>query len=403
MSQVAISGNASGTGTLTIAAPNTNSNRTLTLPDSTGTLIAGTNGITAESNGGTGTTTGYYGFKNRIINGAMVIDQRNAGASVTVTAVNFSVDRFFGYASVTSKFTVQQNAGAVTPPVGFIKYLGATSSAATSLGAADFYLLTHRIEGFNIADLAWGTASAATVTLSFQVRSSLTGTFGGSLSNGSANRSYPFTYSIPVANTWTTISVTVAGDTSGTWATDNSNGMSINFGLGVGTTYSGTAGSWSGAPYFSATGATSVVGTNGATFYITGVQLEKGATATSFDYRPYGTELVLCQRYYQKSYNTDVAPGTNTTVGTVTFREYSTNTFLPNFATRLNTPLRATPTVVNWYTTNGILNSVSVATGSNTINTLYDYGMNSTGWMLINGSVSSGSQITAHYVVSAEL
>ena len=245
--------------------------------------------------------SGFIGHRNRIINGAMVIDQRNAGASVTITTANqYSVDRFFGYPSVSSKFTLQQNAGAVTPPAGFKNYLGATSSAATSLGAADFYQITHRIEGYNIADLAWGTASAATVTLSFWVRSSLTGTFGGALSNGAANRSYPFSYTISAANTWEQKTITVAGDITGTWATDNSNGISINFGLGVGTTYSGTAGAWASAAYFSATGATSVVGTNGATFYITGVQLERGSTASSFEYRSYGAELALCERYYQQ-------------------------------------------------------------------------------------------------------
>ena len=127
--------------------------------------------------------------------------------------------------------------------------------------------------------------------------SSLTGSFGGSITNGAENRSYPFTYSIPVANTWTTISITIAGDTTGTWTTNNTSGLELNFGLGVGSTYSGTAGAWAGTNYLSATGAVSVVGTNAATFYITGVQLEKGTTATSFDYRPYGTELALCQRY----------------------------------------------------------------------------------------------------------
>ena len=244
-------------------------------------------------------TTNSLFFRNRIINGDMRIDQRNAGASVTITTANeYSVDRFFGYPSVSSKFTLQQNAGAVTPPAGFVNYLGAVSLAATSLAAGDFYTIVHRIEGYNIADLAWGTASAASVTLSFKVYSSLTGTFGGCLSNSGSARSYPFTYSIPAANTWTTISVTVAGDTSGTWLTTNGIGLQVFFGLGVGTTYSGTAGAWAGAGYFSATGATSVVGTNGATFYITGVQLENGTAATAFERRPYGTELALCQRYY---------------------------------------------------------------------------------------------------------
>jgi hypothetical protein len=134
--------------------------------------------------------------------------------------------------------------------------------------------------------------------LSFQVYSSLTGTFGVSLLNSAQNRSYPFTYKVSSANTWTTISVTIAGDQSGTWLKTNGAGIYMWIGLGVGATVSGTAGSWSGSNYVGATGATSVVGTNGATFYITGVQLEKGSTATSFDYRPYGTELQLCQRYY---------------------------------------------------------------------------------------------------------
>ncbi len=238
--------------------------------------------------------------KNRIINGAMVIDQRNAGASVTPTNGQYLVDRFFAVLSQSSKFTAQQNAGSVTPPAGFTNYQGATSSSAYSLAAGDYFAIQQKIEGFNIADLGWGTANAKTVTVSFQVYSSLTGTFGGALNNAAGNRCYPFTYSIPVANTWTSISVTIAGDTTGTWNTNNLTGLLVSFGLGVGSTYSGTAGAWAAGPFFySATGATSVIGTNGATFYITGVQLERGTQATSFEYRQYGTELALCQRYFE--------------------------------------------------------------------------------------------------------
>jgi hypothetical protein len=240
-------------------------------------------------------------MKNRIINGAMVIDQRNAGASVTPTLDgSYTLDRWGVGLTAASKFSVQQNAGSVTPPVGFSNYLGVTSLAATSLGATDYYILYQKIEGFNFADLGFGTANAKTVTLSFQVRSSLTGTFGGSLANESQNRNYPFSYSIPVANTWTTISVTIAGDTTGTWTgATNSIGAILRIGLGVGSTWSGTAGAWTGSSYiFAPTGATSVVGTNGATFYITGVQLEVGSSATGFEYRQYTTELSLCQRYY---------------------------------------------------------------------------------------------------------
>ena len=242
-------------------------------------------------------------FRSRIINGGMVIDQRNAGASVTQTTANtFTVDRWFGYGDVTSKFTMQQNAGAVTPPAGFTNYLGVTSlSAYTIVSGTEQYVILQNIEGFNIADLGWGTANAKTVTLSFWTRSSLTGTFGGALRNSNNSRSYPFSYTINSANTWEQKSITIAGDTTGTWLTDNGRGIRLNFSLGAGATLSGTAGVWASTSYVTATGATSIVGTNGATFYITGVQLEVGSQATGFEYRQYQQELALCQRYYYKT------------------------------------------------------------------------------------------------------
>ena len=238
-------------------------------------------------------------MKSRIINGAMVIDQRNAGASVTPVNSGYALDRWQFLLGQASKLTCQQNAGSVTPPVGFVNYLGITSSSAYTVGAAETFALAQPIEGFNVSDLGWGTASAKTVTLSFQVYSSLTGTFGGSLTNSAYTRSYPFSYSIPVANTWTSISVTIAGDTTGTWLGTTNTGIRLAFGLGCGSSVSGTAGAWAGTAYTSCTGATSVVGTSGATFYITGVQLEVGSSATGFEYRQYGQELALCQRYYQ--------------------------------------------------------------------------------------------------------
>ena len=269
--------------------------------------INGTSGLVFNDASTQTTAATGFGFKNRLINSAMVIDQRNAGALITnPTNQQFLVDRWQYESTQTSKVNIRQNYNSVTPPVGFTNYLGVVSNSAYSIVASDVFDIRQRIEGFNVSDLAWGTANAQTVTLSFWVRSSLTGTFGGTIKNDNV-RSYPFTFTISAANTWEQKSVTIAGDTSGTWSTDNTVGLAVTFGLGVGSTYSGTSGSWSTNNYYSATGATSVVGTSGATFYITGVQLEKGSTATSFDYRPYGTELALCQRYYYKveSENTD--------------------------------------------------------------------------------------------------
>ena len=287
---------------------------------------------------GSAQTSATQPFQNRIINGAMVIDQRNAGASGTASA--YTVDRWAYSASQSSKGTWQQDAGSVTPPTGFTDYLGFTSSSAYSVTSTDYFGFVQQIEGYNIADLGWGTANAKTVTLSFWVRSSLTGTFGGSLANSALDRNYPFSYTISAANTWEQKSVTIAGDTTGTWLTTNGKGIGVTFGLGVGSTYSGTAGAWSSSLFISVTGATSVVGTNGATFYITGVQLEVGSTATSFDYRPYGTELALCQRYFVNPNASSIFTGRgNGSAGSI-------------FFVNLPVPLRATPSITSSGTAN---------------------------------------------------
>jgi hypothetical protein len=334
------------------------------------------------------------GFRNRIINGNMVIDQRNAGASVTPNN-SYTLDRWLIENVQTGKLTVQQNAGSVIPPTGFTNYLGVTSTSAYSVLTGDTFLLTQRIEGFNVSDLAFGTASAVTVTLSFWVRSSLTGTFGGSLGNASANRSYAFSFTINAANTWEQKTVTIPGDTSGTWNTTNGRGLSVTFGLGSGSTYTGTAGSWQAANLVQPTGSVSVVGTNGATFYITGVQLEAGTNASAFEQIDYGSELAMCQRYYTKSYSVDVTPGTNTGAGAYRSVSVSGSGWV-NFDFPVE--MRAAPTITP-YSIAGTSGVYGSDVGNWTPSATYI----STRRHSANGGVTSGQFVFGHYVASIEL
>jgi hypothetical protein len=254
--------------------------------------INGTNGVTF--NDGTVQASSAIG-KNLIINGDMRINQR--GGTITMSTGNYNLDRFFSYTSTDGTQTAEQSTEA---PAGFKNSLKVTTTTAdSSLAAGQRTAIIHRVEGNNISHLDWGTSDAKSVTLSFWVRSSITGTHGGAIGNGVDNRAYPFTYTISSADTWEYKTITIAGDTTGTWATDTGRSLQISWGLGVGTTYSGTAGAWESADRNSATGATTdVIGTLNATWYLTGVQLEANTTATPFEYLQYGQQLALCQRYY---------------------------------------------------------------------------------------------------------
>jgi hypothetical protein len=276
-------------GLLGIATSGANSNIT---------SLSGLTTPLSEAQGGTGTTTGYYGFKNRIINGGMVIDQRNAGASVTVDVATtvFGVDRFFGWGyAAAGVFTIQQS---TTAPAGFKNSTKITvTTADASLGTTKFYTFGQFIEGLNTYDFKFGTSGASTVTLSFWVQSSIPGAYSATILNTSFSRGYTASFTINAANTWQQVSLVIAGDITGTWATDNTSGIRLWISLGSGSTYTGTANTWNAGSTYAASGQVNLISTVSATMYITGVQIEKGATATSFDYRPYGTELSLCQRY----------------------------------------------------------------------------------------------------------
>jgi hypothetical protein len=362
----------------------------ITTADNSGVLnlqSGGTTIATVQSSGfslptaSTINAANTFGFKNRLINGGMTIDQRYAGTSVSATDASYSLDRWrstsYDGGAQTGKFTVQQTPSATETgyatrvAAGFTNYLAVTSSAATTVSATGTYNVAQLIEGFNSADLAWGTSSAKTVTLSFLVYSSLTGTFGGCLMNSAANYAYPFSYSIPTANTWTQISITVAGPTSGTWiGATNGIGIRVQFSLGTGTTYSGTAGSWSANRYESVTGATSVVSTNGATFYITGVQFEIGSQATSFDFRDYGRELILCQRYYESNYNPGNYPSASSSSleGTTTAIMVGSGVSGMAAANSFRVYKRTTPTMT-MYSYNGTAGKTSILDNASTFGT----------------------------------
>ena len=343
-------------------------------------------------------------LRNRIINGDMRIDQRNAGTEVNpAVSGSYYLDRWQAAATVASKFKIGQNAGAVTPPTGYTNYLGSTSLSAYTVGAGETFVNQQKIEGYNISDLAWGTASAATVTLSFWVRSSLTGTFGGSLRNSGHDRSYPFSYTISVANTWEQKTITIAGDTSGTWLTNNGVGISVIFSLGTGTTYSGPAGAWASTNYVSATGATSVVGTNGATWYVTGVQLEVGTVATSFERQIFSNQLAQCQRYFCKSYDLATVPGTATNTGASATAIYSAafnGTATVSFTFPVE--MRSAPTVVNY-------SSVNASTTGKCSSPTVDYNVNGANadtrqaYVSATSSGGNGTQMFYQWTAAAEL
>ena len=241
--------------------------------------------------------SGALSNRNLVINGAMQIAQRTT-SDASISDNEFVCDRFSLRTSNAGWYGAEQSTDA---PTGFSHSIKFESTGANSPAAGAYIFFTQKIEGFNSAHLEFGTSNAKTITISFHIKSSLTGTFGGSLRNSAQNRSYPFSFTISSANTWEYKTVTIAGDTTGTWiGSTNGIGLDVIFNLGSGTNNQGTAGAWAAAGYLKPTGAVNLVETSGATLFFTGLQLEVGTEATPFEHRLIGDELRRCQRYFYK-------------------------------------------------------------------------------------------------------
>jgi hypothetical protein len=388
-------GTGAGTTAITVG---TNQAVTMAGAVSSSSLTVNSNNISAVNS---------LGFRNRIINGDCRIDQRNAGASVTPatgTYNNYCVDRFPFSTDGGGRVTAQQSS---ITPAGFPFSLGLTvQTADAAIAAGDQYWLEHRIEGNNFADLAFGSASAQTFTLSFWVRSSVTGTYSVAFRNSAGNRSYVAAYTVNAANTWEQKTITVAGDTTGTWVATNGIGIGILFDLGSGSTFNGTAGSWQTANLYRTSGSVNWISNAGATFYITGVQLEAGSVATPFERRDYGRELAMAQRYYVRL---------NDPSGTSLFvpigMGYNFSSTSGTFQCPLPVPMRTRPTTVNlsnisiYQASGGVRAAVTSISGNQSSNTIWMADVITAGG-LTSGTVAAlqGNNNTAAYAeFSAEL
>ena len=259
--------------------------------------------------GGTVVMSSAYSHRNRIINGDMRVDQRAIGASFgnanSATIAFRTCDMWYLNRSAGNTFTVQSGLTATATPSGQRQYLRVTTPATTkALVNTDYGSVYQPIEGSNVDDLLYGTAAARTTTLSFWVRCSVTGTFSGELQNyPNGLRSYVYPYTINAANTWEYKTVTIPGDTGGTWQTGTNGQIFLGWNMGSGSNYgSATNLEWNAQNQFFITGSTQLVSTANATWDITGVQWELGSVATPFEYRPFSVELEMCGRYYQQGF-----------------------------------------------------------------------------------------------------
>lgn len=350
----------------------------------------------------------FTGFMNRIINGDMRIDQANAGASVSVntTAVFYSADQWLAFGTNTAGvFSLQQLSA--TPPTGFKNYLRITTTTADAApAAASQYAIATYIEGQNVIDFALGTANAIAFTASFWVRSSLTGSFSGAFRNGAANRSYPFSFTINSANTWEYKTVTLTGDTTGTWAIDNTAGLEMILDMGGGANLRGAAGAWAGSNLHGVTSAVRLISTLSATLDVTGVEINKGSVAMPFEFRGFQEELARCERYYETSYDFGVKPGTVNGNGAIApvIGMASSNVSTMNVTVPFKVPKRVTPTMTGYSPTSGASGKFRDSTNAADINSAFgSLGMYAATFGFTPSAPTASASFLAHFTADSRL
>ncbi len=239
--------------------------------------------------------------RNMVINGGMTISQRGT-TFASAANVTYTLDRMQWYDTGDGVVDISQSTD--TPNGNFYNSLKVdVTTEDSSLAAGDLYNIIHQIEGYNIAHLGWGTSVAKTVTLSFHIKSPKTGTHCVTLRNSDQTRTRVEEFTVSAADTWEKKTITIPGDTSGTWQATNSAGIQLIFPLAVGSTYhsSVAAGSWgNGGNIYGSSNQVNCMDSDANNWYITGIQLEAGQTATPFEHEDYGTTLRKCQRYYYK-------------------------------------------------------------------------------------------------------
>jgi len=351
-------------------------------------------------------------FRNIIINGDMSIAQRGTSATgITGTSYN-TVDRFENNMSSFGTWTQSQETDAPTGQ-GFVKSLKMECTTANaSLSASDVINIRTKFEGQNLQYLKKGTSNAESLTLSFWLKSSTTGTYICEFRDVDNNRSISKSYTIDTADTWEKKTLTFAGDTTGAFDNDNARSMDLYFYLGAGSNYSsGTLNtSWNTRTLTDvAVGQVNLGSTIGNYWQITGVQLEAGTTASDFEFLPHDVNLERCQRYYQKSFDIGTAPAQNIGIqtGELSFPSTKGSSTATTISQKYNFPvrMRASPTMTG-YNSNSANSQVRDVTASADCSSTSFASNKETGFYVsctTSSSTSVGNYLSIHFTASAEL